>query len=253
MRRLGFTACAGLVIWLTLYFLPAPVSPVSGNITYFADWDTSGIETLPDGGWRVTNDLGYEVHVLDGYVVSYRVTSLECSHSHSLFEWLLEQLMPAPVKAGHGSEADPAMLAAPFIESLVEPESREWGTVTVNEPSYCQGHYLLGKADRNTEGVDQSIEGTTLFIHGTYSGQPFTIKTGLAWGHLHDFMQDDRPVHVQIGEETVKIMFTRQLSTLFDGLDFDTFEDDERAHAVLRNLTHHMSAHVMSGSVHVNP
>lgn len=256
-RRTGWLSTLGLLLVVLAYFLPAPTSSTPGNVVYTTTWDWGAAQPDPAGGWHVVNDLGYEVHLQDGYIVTYSATLGECPHSHSFLAWLVSLLTPNSAAAGHNSEADPAQINASFVDSLAQPTAHEWGTVLVNEPSYCEGHYLVARADHTTAGSSAAFE-TSISITGTYQSvmsdeiQSFTLTSAVAWGTLGPLLDGDAQgnVHIEIGNEAVHIDIRRQLDRLFDGIDFATISESAFAQAVLRNLLQNTRFVVAAGRMH---
>lgn len=246
-RVVGSLSALGLVLMVAAYFLPAPGASVSGDISYLADWEWGSAEPVPDGGWTVENNLGYRVQVRDGYVLSYSAVLNQCQHQHRLIDWLLSKLLTPTAQAGHSTNADPAQTRVSLTESLAAPTASEWGTVTVNEPAYCRGHYLTA-----VNGTESS-----LYIEGRYQrggdAQPFMLNTAQAWGALDDLSSvDGASVHVQPGSEPIRVRVIRPLDTLFDDADFAAMDADTFARTVLRHLAEDTRFEVVSGSVHAN-
>lgn len=258
-RATLFFACC-LMVAVIVYVLPAPLSSQTGTLTYTTTWEWGDAVALAGGGWQVISDRGDVITVTDGYIVSRSVTANECAHTHtdSLFSWLIEHLLPNAAQAGHGTAYDPALVYESFVEPLAAPVTREWGTVTVPEPSYCAAHYLVAMANETTVGADEALYGTSLHLVGTVrapgatAAQPFEIRAALGWGTINDLLRasDAAPVHAQIGTTPIHIAIERRLDTLFDGLDFASSTTDELARGVLRNLTDGTRFLVTAGRTH---
>lgn len=253
-------------IMLTILILLAPTvfSPndVEGTITYETQWDW-GTATPTDNGWQVVNNLGYTVMVEKGYIVSYSTQLIYCEHTHSIFDWLGSVFAAAVVHAGHNSsgDADPASVVASMVESLSQPETGIMGTVTVEEPTYCTGHYLAarGSSDGLNMPTDKDMYGVTLYIEGTYQAPDseiaisFTAETNLANGQMRDlFAPDDltNPIHVGIGETPVRIGIVRYLDTLFDDADFATMDSAALGKTILWSMLDDMQMVVLEGDIH---
>ena len=262
-RKFKFIMAILAIIWLILapsiilgYFSD---EPESGEVTYQLDWEWG--DAMPtDEGWQVINDLGYTVNVTQGYLVSYSSTLIECEHSHGIFDWLFGMTAPSVAYAGHGEDdIDPAMLDTPHVESLHQPQTLMTGTVIVPEPSYCQGHYLVARGSSDTVGLPEDIEmyGTSLYIAGTYQANGsdevmnFAVETSLANGDIIDLMSETGDfIHAEISDETIEITITRQLDSLFDGIDFSTMPDDDIARSVLWALMDNTRLIVTGGAIH---
>ncbi|MFZ4816852.1 MAG: hypothetical protein ACOYL5_20115 [Phototrophicaceae bacterium] len=263
-QRMTFISALALTLWVLAYFLPAPsTASVNGQISYSTAWEFGNAQALDDGTWQITSNLGYRVLLTDGWIVNRAVTSAECPHRHSLLSWMIESLLPQSVQAGHGTDQDLARVYAAFAESLTTPSPHEWGTASPNEPTYCQGHYLVAIADENTADAPPALLGNSILLKANIfppnsdTAIPFSFTTHEAWGALHDMTTPDgTPVHLAIGTQAASLTVIRRLDTLFDDIDFNaypagTLSDTDLARALLRNLTGDTQVMVTEGKTHV--
>lgn len=219
---------------------------LTSRLTYFLGWDVG--TALPiEGGWQVTNDLGYTVAVTDGYLVTRRLELIACEQEAWVPD-LLSVLSPQPAFAGHGDgEADESQFDGAIRESLSQFPAAEVQLDPLDVPAgaYCQAHYLVAKP---TTVVDDDSPALTLFIEGTYiepgdlTPQPFEIKTDLAWGTILDLQAEDnngdrQAMFVITGNGDQAVAFERQLDSLFDGLDWASYSAEQVERTILRNLT----------------
>lgn len=253
-----------LMLITLIVLAPSVFSPddVEGTITYETHWDW-GTATPTEAGWTVTNDLGYVVTVTKGYVVSYSTQLNYCEHSHGVFDWLGNVFAVAVVQAGHDydQEADPASVVASMVESLDNPQIGIMGTVTVQEPTYCTGHYLMarGSSDGLNMPDDVDMYGVTFYIEGTYQipdgdeSLPFVAQTNLANGKNRDLLlldNLDTPIHVGIGETPARVGIVRYLDTLFNGADFATMDSEALGQSILWAMLSDMQMIILDGKVH---
>ena len=227
-------------------------APSTGQITYYLDWDWGQATSNASGqGWAVTNDLGYDIQVTNGYLVNRTIQLVACEHNHtaSMSSALLNVILPQTALAGHGdTERDASQINTPFVESLATPMLLEVETVTGDEPAYCKTHYLLAPGIETATNlpVNTDMVGTTLLIEGQYkasgnnSFEPFTISTNLAWG-------TNANLDTLHNSGNTNVVISRRLDTLFDNVDFDQMSTAEQAQAVLRSITN--STEVTSSKV----
>ncbi|MCB0194504.1 MAG: hypothetical protein KDJ65_21320 [Anaerolineae bacterium] len=233
------------------------------TITYELDW-TWGDVVLTSEGWFATNDQGYQIHVTRGYLVNRSLELIECTDdtagTENAIGRLRESLMAQPTYAGHGtSQRDASRIAAPFVESLTEPVAHTVETVLVAQPNYCQLHYLVAPGIETARHLPQDIpmEGLTLWLEGDVlapdasSPTPFIIDTNLAWGNAANLMPLTSESLKTLQRDNVALQITvrRDLESLFDGIDFDTMTDSERAKAVLRSLTQNTDVIIQAKSL----
>ena len=240
------------------------VSSVAGQITYRLDWRWG--QALPaEQGWMVTNDLGYQVHLKQGYLVTYSTELIECPSNAAQTSWHLDQIGPQPAYAGHGADPSEARITASVVEDLAHPLASTIETVAVTASSYCQGHYVIGPAGvETTRNLPQQIDliGTSLFIQGDYQDPetaaitPFTIQTKLPGGVIADLTSVEainEPVQVLTGSVPIEVTLRRDLGSLFDGVDFGQMSEQEQARGVLRSLTGSTSLLITQGDLQPHP
>ena len=203
---------------------------VVGTISYKLTWDWKGVERANDG-WKVVNDLGYEVEVSAGRLVTRSVELVPCHYQPAQppQAWLWDLLSPASVYAGHGSLLpNPAKTTRSYEEDLtalsdVEIEKRE-----VSYPEYCQAHYLIARP------TGTGPTATSLELRGSYrkggKSEAFVIASKLAYGELKDL---DAAVDIVGG---INVSIERSLARLFDGVDFDSMDERARDLSVLRSM-----------------
>jgi hypothetical protein len=232
------------VLALGIYKLLRPKTSQSGQVQYQLAWDTSGVK---NGIWQT--NLGYTVRLEQGFVVSYGLQLMACPHSHSWLESLLAGLANSQnTLAGHPSTQDPTAQEIKQLESLTAPKTSSFAPLTVHEPNYCQGFYVVSK----TKG---QLGGKSLYLRGTYQkngkAKPFTIESDMAFGDLHPLVQAQKTVHVAIGAAPIRVKLLRRLSGLFDHLEFGSDTGFEHSMTVLKNL--HQNTHVLVESGRVHP
>lgn len=229
----------------------AQEADLSATISYHLAWEWEGARKVEEG-WQVTNDLGYEVHVKQGYLVNRSIELVECParSTHESHGWLLDTFAPTSAYAGHGDdEHDESRISAPYIESLANPASSDLERVLVHQTAYCQAHYLIGEGIETSQNLPAELDmlGLSMFLAGEYkapdaeSATPFTISTELAWGRLTDLMAPDSngslsQTMLTIEGQTVDVTIRRELRSLFDGVDFKTMSATDQAKTVLRSL-----------------
>lgn len=254
----------GLMLTILILLAPSVFSPddTEGQIIYETHWDW-GDAVPTDEGWQVITNYVYTVNVTKGYVVSYSTQLNFCEHSHGVFDWLGHALGASVVHAGHdyNQDADPASVVVSMVESLADPTNGTMGTVTVQEPTYCQGHYLMARGSSDSVNMPDDVDmyGLTLYVEGTFTTpddlrpMKFIGETNLANGKIRDlFAPDDveKPIHVGISDEPVRIGIVRSLDTMFDGIEFETASHEDIGKAVLWSLLDDTRFVVLDGEIH---
>ncbi|MEL6178131.1 MAG: hypothetical protein AAFS10_04215 [Myxococcota bacterium] len=219
---------------------------------YVLTWSWGSAWPDEDGqGWWVENDLGYTVHIEQGYMVNYSMSLTPCALSATIHRppptpWavaLLDALMGVSVAhAGHGDEADPSTSAASRVENLASP-----GTVVLDERTfpgdlYCRVHYLVARSDTGTEQLpdDVPMEGLSLHVRGSWqrpgehTPTPFVVDASVAHGLLPRMAEVF--VGADEGSSSVVVTVERKLEELWTGVDLASLDEAELARALLTNL-----------------
>jgi hypothetical protein len=242
-RRLT-TAVIAAVVGMFLVSIVMPVEAGSGTITYALVWDAGGVETGPDGSWSVTTDLGYEVTVTDGTLTTFSASAVACPHLHGVLDRLFGFMSLPAAWAGHPDDEDPALVAGPSIESLIDLAATELGTATVHEPSYCEGFTNWGSNDSDPT---LTLTGSWVATDGTAG--TLEISTTVDWGTKSVVVgADGSTASAAADGDGVTIAIVRPIARIFDGVEFVSADDEELARAVLRSLAANTSFVVVDGA-----
>ena len=219
------------------------------EVRYHLTWEWgSAEETLQ--GWRVHNDRGYLVEVEEGSLVSYSVQLAPCSRDDlepgrsTLRFWGSGLAL-----AGHGGVEDPSAWSQGIAESLKSPEDVILDPVELSGGVYCRAHYLVAKAETKTLNLPSTFNmvGTSLYIKGQAIGEdgqawPFTIWSTLPIGEL---LAWTTPVSaIDLSRGSVDVVITRDLGTLFDGVNFATMESEAMEKTILLGLAQRLRVEV---------
>ncbi len=217
---------------------PGPTAAATGILNYALSWQTDSVTFLPDGGWQLTTNLGYDVIVERGYITNFRIEMLECETETSALDWL----RPATVLAGHPSDGpSETRTAQDLVENIANPTPQSMASLPVSLASWCNLHYLAGPASDIALNLPTDIDqrGNSIWIVGQYKApdsdtwQPFEATSTEGFGNL---LTLNDGAGVKLGEGVVSIVLTRDLATLFDNADFATLAPDTLGFSVLRQL-----------------
>lgn len=251
----------------------APVSPEAsgapGSLRYLLAWSWGSAVPADDGGsWRTTNDLGFEVEVTGGYLVTYSMQLVECEEADGAEGSEESEVESASLggmwqalfggglaRAGHAYVEDgPAVMNIPQIEGLAAPRALDLGTRYVGEARYCSAHYLVARADDETadESWPEDVDMWRIALHlegtwraaGDEEATPFEIRTNLGNARLDALAE---ALDTSTGSATLTVY--RELGTLFDGVDFETegADNDALARGVLAALIDHTELEITPG------
>lgn len=229
----------------------APPPPSPHRVEYRLTWGRDdGVTPGGDGSWSVTNDLGYRVRVARGWITSYSMELVECPKESrgeaSPFGLLAAALGARAAWAGHLSGTpNPAAIRPMQVESLIEPVSHDVGAVTLAPQPYCQLHYLVARAGKDSPGLpaDLNMVDASLHLEGTYQARdadratPFTVHSDVAYGQLFNHVAPaGTSLHVDSGREAVRVEVRRRRSRMFDHVDFARMADRQLALRVLTSF-----------------
>jgi hypothetical protein len=238
-----------------------PPSPHS--VSYALAWTEDDVVRDAGGAsWQVTNDLGYQVRVTRGYLTTYSMELVECPKAvtgfatpPSAFAALLS-LLEATAWAGHSAGTpNPAAIRALHIESLTAPVARELATVTLAPQAYCQLHYLIARAAKESSGLPDDLDmvDASLHVEGTYRvpgselEKPFRVHTGIANGGLFNrSATPPAPIRVDTGRAGARVTVRRRLGAMFDGVAFATMTEGMVAGQIMQALIDHVEIEIES-------
>lgn len=206
----------------------APPAPVPHDVRYRLTWASDDVTPSADGSaWEVTNNRGYRVRVTRGWVTSYSMELVECPKAADAGRGAF---FVGTAWAGHRSGTpNPAAIQPMQVESLMHPGPHDVGTVTLAPQAYCQVHYLIARAGRDSPGLpaDLDMVDVSLHVEGTYRAPDatadagFTIHTASAYGQLFSRVgEPPAALYVDTGRNALVVEIRRRRSRLFDGVDF---------------------------------
>ncbi len=191
-------------------------------VTWQLGFDTA--RTTPDGtGWRVTTDAGYDVHVTDGVLTTWRLGLTPCPPPVA---WSLI----SPAYANHVEPPDPTSILPHLAENLAQPATATL-TRSVPRTKYCQGFWLASAPPPAQAGEGPRV---SLRLHATWqkAGQTGEIA-------LETWMPDAKLQAVpglELADGPATIAVTRHLGQLLDGIDLANAPTPAMAWTVLHKL-----------------
>lgn len=219
------------------------------SIRYRLEWSRGRTHPLPDGGWEVTNDLGYRVRLTRGFLVMRDVALVPCDPKPPptlVLDSVRQWLGPRAAWAGHSGMADPSSTKLAQVESLTDLRPRDAGMAHPGAQIYCRAHYLVARADQAAVGLPRDLDmvDQSLFVEGTYQrtvdavAVRFAIETAIANGVLAELKTAPAaaPIRLDSGVQSATIVVRRRLDSMFDGVDFAAMDERRTAREILQNL-----------------
>ena len=213
---------------------------IYGDVSYRVSWDWGPAQPAPNGtGWMVTNDLGYQIHVQSGRLVTRNLELVPCHAPSTMtpLARLLGGFAAVTAFAGHGSMLPNASrISKSFEEDLVSPTDRDVEVRRVRNPEYCQAHFLIARPSGTAPSA------TSLELSGTWQsagGEPrkFEIRGATSYGQLKELLGvTSGTVERQSIIGGVSVEVRRELHSMFDGVDFESMGQLAQASAVARSI-----------------
>ena len=208
-----------------MFILSACVEQTRPEITFYMDWDRDNIE-INQQGWKVLTDRNTEVQITEGTLVNHTIQLLPCQARYELS-------IVRSAFAGHGFPAqstDDSAVIYSIQESLRELKQIEVHKQLFKREAYCSAHNLVAKyrsePKTNMEGISLRLEGQWKNESGDWID--LRLQTGLANGKSQKIQVDD--------SQSTDIVFIRDPSTLFNGIDFSQAKSSLIERQVLSNL-----------------
>ncbi len=189
-----------------------PESEAAPGLSYVLDWDLSGVEALPEGGFSLVTDLGYAVTVQDGALSTWSTSLLSC--------------LQGARRADHASVDLEGSSGGLVVEGLDALGARET-SAEFDASQGCGVYWVLGA---EAGEVSLWLEGTWRLGDG--EAQPFTLESTLAWA-------TSLPWERAPSGESAVLTLTRDPSHLLDGVDLSTDTGASAGLSVLANLGQH--------------
>lgn len=209
-------------------------------------WDRTGVTPDPDGGFSVDTDLGYRVHVTEGWLAHHSVSLSPCDAAKSNAEEARFWGFSIKSAFAHEENQDPSSIEAMVVEDLTRLDDAELGASSFPPALYCRAHWLVARSTGEQtapEGVDMG--GSSLRLSGAWSRggvtEAFAIDTWWPQAILLDIEDAASPEALREaqGDRAIRFAFVtlrRPLGRAFDGVDFETATEDQIAGWLLDNL-----------------
>lgn len=220
--------------------------------------------------WSWTTDRNFIVTLEQAYLTSYTVQLVRCKPGEGApatpstpaapsigqqgFN-LFSLFAPSLAFAGHSNTLEPSAAPRPWVDSLLDPTPRSLAPVQFQAEALCTAHYLVARA--NEESLDRPSDPdmmrVSLLVKGTWQsgddtrGQKethaFTWKTSAAHATVKDISAVSRlgtanapatPPSAAPG--TLLVSVTRDLDSLFSGIDLATADEKSGTRTLLKNL-----------------
>lgn len=194
---------------------------------------TIGEPAMQGGVRRFETDRGYQVELRAGFLVLEHLELQPC-----VGEPVVTSLW-APALAFAHTGGNPRRLAAPVFIDLTQPATDDAiGAIHPPSGTYCAFQQSLGPADADTPGVSDEAVGQSLRLEFTARGasmsepREFTIESDI----LFDGFYPLEPMALDAEHRHATIQIAHTGASWFDGIDFETADDERVLQKFLRNF-----------------
>ena len=217
--------------------------------TWTRSFDLTGVTPEPDGGFSVETNLGYRVHVHEGWLAHHSVSLSPCDPAENdNAEETRSFGLPIKSAFAHAETQDPSTIETLLVEDLTNLDDAELGASSFPPALYCRAHWLVARATGEQiepEGVDMGLSTVRLaasWSRGETSGE-FAIDTWWPQAILINIEDAASPEDLAQARDDgasrfALISIRRPLGRAFDGIDFDSdaVTEDQIAGWLLDNL-----------------
>jgi len=212
--------------------------------TWTLDWDTQGVDFDPNGGFSLTTNLGYNLHIDAGQVVLHRVALIPCPATPSDTQAFFS-LSIASARA-HEEESDPSSMETLTVTDVVDPKSIEIGANAFTPGRYCQAYWLVARGMEGAVGTGNlDMSNRSIYFTGTWERNgdsgPLLVDTWWPTGIITDLksITDSDLYSAAAAESSVHftwIGIRLPLGRIFDDLEFGVDSDAIVADSILDHI-----------------
>ena len=205
-------------------------TPTLTSVEWVMAWDGSATETRETGGWSTTSDLGYEIEVDEGWVLTYLLSLVPCETEADTgaLAWL-GWIFGAPALADHAPFSDPSLVELSAVEGFDSPSTLSLGPFDFPEQTYCSIYWLVARGEPETAAAGTSLRVSGMWQRGSETGV-LEIDTDFALALIEDIPP------ISMDQSDLQVTLARPLATLFDGIDFADANSYQQSWQMLSNL-----------------
>jgi len=203
-------------------------SPALSAITWTLGWQLNGASLDGDAPLTMVTDLGYEVTIDKGFVVTSLVSLVPCEADTGLAQamnWFV-----STAHASHPPFNDPSLVDLHAKESFTPPRNAELPTVEFDRRVYCSVYWLIARGATGGDLENTSFRATGNWQRDGKTG-PLSVDTNFARAYIADLPPMRPDAHAAHG------VVNRSIGTMFNGIDLETANEYAVGWGVVKNLT----------------
>lgn len=215
--------------------------------TWTLGWNTADVEFDTTGGFSLTTNLGYRVHIETGLMVLHRVALIPCpvtpKNTTAFFPLSIASAF------AHEEDADPSSMETLAVSDVVHPKATEIGANAFAPARYCQMYWLIsrGMEGASAEG-ELDMSNRSIYFEGTWerNGEsgPLFVDTWWPAGVIADMKSLVEPSMYATASAESNVHFTwigidLAVNKLFDDIEFAVDSEAVIADSILDNVITH--------------
>ena len=209
-------------------------TPTLSAMEWTLDWRLDGATPVTGDRWMLTTDLGYEVILDAGFIVTSLVSLVPCDTDTGLAR-ALNWVIPV-ARAGHPPFDDPSLVELQAKESFTPARSATLPGTAFAPTAYCSVYWLTARGAPDTDAANTSLHARGEWRRNGETG-PVAIDTNFARAMIDDLPPIDADVRAAHG------VVSRSVGSLFDGIDFETDNEYAIGWGAIKNVTDHATFH----------
>ena len=209
-------------------------TPTLSAMEWTLDWRLDGAAPIEGGQWMIATDLGYEVVLDKGFIVTSLVSLVPCGADTGLAR-VLNWVLPA-AHAGHPPFDDPSLVALQAKESFTPARTATLPVTTFSPSTYCSVYWLAARGASDGDAANTSLRASGEWRRNGTTG-PIAIDTNFARAMIDDLPPIDAETDAAHG------VVSRSVGSLFDGIDFETDNEYAIGWGAIKNLTDQATFH----------
>jgi len=212
--------------------------------TWTLGWKSEGVEFDAAGGFTLTTNLGYRVHIDTGHVVLHRVALIPCpAASTNTTAWVSLSIASA---LAHEEDADESSMETLAVSDVVHPKATEIGANTFAPVRYCQVYWLVARGMDGAAATDElDMSNRSIYFEGSWERKgesgPLLVDTWWPAGIITDMKSivDPQSYATAAAEPSVHFMWIGidvALGKMFDDIEFVADSEAIIADSILDNV-----------------
>jgi hypothetical protein len=212
--------------------------------TWTLGWNTADVEFDASGGFSLTTNLGYRVHIETGHLVLHRVALIPCPVTPTNTAAFVSFSIAAAL--AHEEDSDPSSMETLAISDVVHSKATEIGANAFAPVRYCQVYWLVARGMEGAlaaDGLDMSNR--SMYFEGTWERNgdsgPVFVDTWWPTGVITDMKSIVEPQMYATASAESNVHFTwigidLALGKLFDDIEFAADSDAIITDSILDNV-----------------